>query len=217
MFKLLRHFTSSIYPRSDRSWSYEDAKSNAPTIGRKRKMCDEDEDLQESGSTRKRRGQLERQDTSELSELGVKGSKDRDSETDSGVKQVTRDVKEVELKDETERCHADDEKGTIEEASETVDGESSVARPLDPAAATQNDDSPSQEATVTDDKVSADQSEATVVTPSNDPTGDEPHGVEGLTETNADVEEPLVETEEKDFGDVVPEVEVVDTKESDES
>jgi len=172
-------------------------------------MSDEDEDFQESGSTRKRRGQLDRQDTSELSELGVKGSG-----TDPGVKQVTCGAKEVEL---------EDKEGKIEEASEseTVDGESSVATPIDLAAAPQNDDSPSPEATVTDDKVSADQPEAITVTLSNDPTGDEPNGVEGSTTTNSDLEEPLVEAEEEeDFVDAVPEVrsdEVVDAKESDES
>jgi len=210
MFKLLRQITSSvIYPRSDRSWTDDDAKPNVPTIGRKRKMSDEDEDSQESGSTRKRRGQLERQDTSELSELGVKGSG-----TDPGVKQVTHGVKEVEL---------EDTKGTIEETSETPDGEASVARPIDPAAAPQDDDSlsPSQEATVIDDKVSVDQSEAINVAPSNDPTGDEPTDEEEPSTTNSDLEESLIEPqEEKDSVGAVPEVgsdEVADAKESDGS
>ncbi|KAI0299429.1 hypothetical protein B0F90DRAFT_1620233, partial [Multifurca ochricompacta] len=93
MLKLLRRISSSIYPRSDRPWS-DDATSNAPTIGRKRRMSDDDDDVQDAGSSRKRRGQLERQDTSDLSELGIKAS-----EADPGVKEVTRGVKEVELED----------------------------------------------------------------------------------------------------------------------
>lgn len=146
------------------------ATSNAPSIGRKRRLNDEDADEQETGSSRKRRGQVERHDTSssELGELGVKEVKGS-PEVDPGVKQVTRGVREVELEDKKEESRTDDGKSVNEEASKALDGESSVASPSDPK---HHDDDPSQDATVTDDeadKVPAGQSEATAEAPSNDP------------------------------------------------
>lgn len=178
-------------------------------------MNDEDAD-EEAGSTRKRRGQLERQESSELGELGVKEVKG--SEADSGVKQVTRGVKEVELEDKKEGSSADDGKpeGVSEEASKTIDGESSVAAPLGPAQATQNVDGPSQDVTATDDEVSAGQSEATAEAPSNDPPE-----VETSTSTDIrDIREPPVEGEEKELLDSTPGArseEVADARESVES
>jgi len=135
MFKLLRRISSSIYPRPDRPWS-DDATSNAPTIGRKRRLSDEDrdgDDVRDAGSSRKRRVPLEREDTSELGELRAKGT-----EIDPSVKEVTRGVKEVELEDKKEGSATDDDgKGTAAgEASTTpTEGESepSVAPPHDPA------------------------------------------------------------------------------------
>ena len=164
MFKLLRRISSSIYPRPDRPWSDDGASflnivflrnliqfiitatSNAPTIGRKRRLSDEDgdgDDVRDAGSSRKRRVPLEREDTSELGELRVKGT-----EIDPGVKEVTRGVKDVELEDKKEGSTTDgDGKGTPEEASTTPEGESepSVAPPHDPAPLPQGegDDLPS--------------------------------------------------------------------------
>ncbi len=171
------------------------ATSNAPSIGRKRRMNDEDSDGQEMGSTRKRRGQVERQDTSssELGELGVKEVKG--SEVDPGVKQVTRGVKEVELEDKKEESHTDDGKGVSEEASKALEGKSGIAAPLDPTHATQNDDDPSQAVTVTDDKVPAGQSEAIAEAPSNDPPE-----VEAPTSTT-DSRVPSSQDEEKEISD----------------
>lgn len=165
------------------------ATSNAPTIGRKRKLSDADEDVQESGSTRKRRGQLEHehQDTSELGELGVKGSKGR--ETDPGVKEVTRGVKVVELEDKEEESRTDDGK---EATSETVDGESNITAtaPLDLAHAPTDDD-PSQDVTATDDKAPIDQPEAATEVPSNNLS-------EVEAPTSRDTKGPLIEEEEKE-------------------
>jgi hypothetical protein len=172
------------------------ATSNAPTIGRKRKLSDEDEDVQESGSTRKRRGQLEHQDASELGELGAKGR-----ETDPGVKEVTRGVKVVELEDEKQGIRTDDARGSaIEEASETVDGESSVTVPLDPAHAPHHDD---QDVTATDDEVPAGQSEAIAEA---SPSGDEP-GVEAPTSTDTEGPPSSLAREEKEEApsDTIPE------------
>jgi hypothetical protein len=179
-------------------------------------MNDEDADEQEMGSSRKRRGQLERQDTSssELGELGVKEAKG--SEVDPGVKQVTRGVKEVELEDKKEESRTDDGKDVSEEASKAIDGESSVAAaPLDAthATPTQNDDDPSQGATVTDDKVPAGQSEAIAEAPSNDLN-------EVDAPTSADSKVPSAQDEEKETLDTTPEAEsdeVGDTRESVES
>jgi len=194
MLKVLRRISSSIYPRPDRPWS-DDATSNAPSIGRKRRMNDEDTDGEDSGSSRKRRGQLVRQDTSELGELGVKVVKG--SEVDPGVKQVTRGVKEVELEDKKEGSGADDDgKSVSEEASKAIDGESSVAAPLDQAHATQNDDGPSQDVTVTNDEVPAGQSEAIAEAPSNDPP-------EVEAPTSTDTTAPA-QGEEKEPLDIIP-------------
>jgi len=181
-------------------------------------MNDEDADEQEMGSSRKRRGQVERQDTSssELGELGVKEAKG--SEVDPGVKQVTRGVKEVELEDKKEEGRTDDGKDVSEEASKAIDGESSVAAaPLDPThtTPTQNDDDPSQVATVTDDKdkVPAGQSEAIVEASSNDPPE-----VDAPTSTDSKV--PSSEDEKKETLDTTPGAgsdEVGDMRESVES
>ncbi|KAI9513446.1 hypothetical protein F5148DRAFT_1302377 [Russula earlei] len=211
MLKIIRRISYGILRRDPPRSDDPIATSDAPTIGVKRKKCDEDEDMQESGSMQKRRGQLERQDTitSELGELEVKGSKG--SGTDPGVKQVTRGVKEVELEDKKEGGRTDDATGTILEASKTMDGESSVGAALDPAHTPQNDDGPSQDVTVTDDKGLAGQSEAITEAPSNDPTG-----VEGPTTTN--IEEPQQTEKERDPSDAIPEIgsdEVAEAKESD--
>lgn len=196
------------------------ATSNAPSIGRKRRMNDEDEDEQEAGSSRKRRGQLERQDTSssELGELGVKEVKG--SEVDPAVKQVTRGVKEVELEDKKEESRTDDGKSVTEEESKAIgDGDSSATAPLDPthAAPTQNDDDPSQGTTVTDDKVDkvpAGQSEAIAeALLSNDPP-------EVDAPTSTDRKAASSQDEEKEISDTTPGVEsdeVGDTRESVES
>lgn len=73
------------------------ATSNAPTIGKKRRMDDdEDEDMEAEGSTRKRRGQIERSDTDEF------GAKPAPKETDPDVKEMTQGVKDVELEDKVE-------------------------------------------------------------------------------------------------------------------
>jgi hypothetical protein len=186
------------------------ATSNAPSIGRKRRMNDEDADEQEAGSTRKRRGQLERQDTSELGELGAKEAKER--EVDPAVKQVTRGVKEVQLEDKEAGSGTDDGKGVSEEAAKTVDGEPSVAAPLEPAHATKKDDSPSQDVTATDDEVPAGQSEATAEPPSDDPPSAE-------APTSTDIREPPAQDEEKEPLDTpgTRSDEVTDARESVES
>ncbi|KAN0139265.1 hypothetical protein V8E53_002766 [Lactarius tabidus] len=191
MFKLLRRISSSIYPRPDRPWS-DDATSNAPTIGRKRRLSDEDgdgDDVQDAGSSRKRRVPLEREGTSsELGELRAKGT-----EIDPGVKEVTRGVKEVELEDKKEGSAAnDDGKGTVEEASTSPESETepSVTPPHDPAPLPQGegDDRPS---TVPNDDEEAPivHSEAIAEAPANDSPEEPLAQVEDEKEsTDADAE-----------------------------
>ena len=229
MFKVLRRISSSIYPRPDRPWGDDGvsrpflldhhgrlieeltATSNAPSIGRKRRMNDEDADEQEAGSSRKRRGQVERQDTSssELGELGVKVVKG--SEVDPDVKQVTRGVKEVELEDKKEDSRTTDgKKDASDETSKVIDGESSVAAPLDP---TPHDNDPSQDATVNGDKVPEGQSEVTTEAPSNDPP-------EANASTSKDSKVPSSQDDEKEILDSTSGAgsdEVGDTRESAES
>ena len=167
------------------------ATSNAPTIGRKRRLSDEDgdgDDVQDAGSSRKRRVPLEREGTSELGELRVKGT-----EVDPGVKEVTRGVKDVELEDKKKEGSAtdDDGKGTPEEASTTPEGESepSVALPHDPAPLPQEegDDQPSS--------VPNDDEEAPIV-----------HSEEiAEAPSNDSPEKPLAQVEdEKDSTDAAP-------------
>ena len=116
--------------------------------------------MQGAGSSRKRRAPLEREDTSELGELQVKGT-----ETDPSVKEVTRGVKEVELEDKKEGSSTDDGKGTAEEASTAPEGEPSVTPPHNPTDLAQGDDLPS---TVPNDEASVVQTEAIAEAPSND-------------------------------------------------
>ncbi|KAH9054662.1 hypothetical protein EDB87DRAFT_1834700 [Lactarius vividus] len=192
MFKLLRRISSSIYPRLDRPWS-DDATSNAPTIGRKRRLRDEDgdgDDVRDAGSSRKRRAPLEREGMSELGELRAKGT-----ETDPGVKEVTRGVKEVELEDKKEGISTDDGKGTAEEAPATPEGEPSVAPPShDPTHPPQGDDELS---TVPNDEAPIVQSEAIAEAPSNDlPDVRSPE--------SPNVEEPLVHAEDEESTGATP-------------
>jgi hypothetical protein len=162
-------------------------------------MSDEDEDVQGSESTRKRRVQLEHHDTSELDELGFKSSKGNG--TDTGAKEVTRGVKVVELEDEKQASRSNDARGrAIKEAPETLNGESSVTAPLDPAHAQHNDDCPSQDVTATDDGVPAGQSEATAEAPSNDAPE-----VEAPTSTDVEGPSPTQEEEEETPSDTIPE------------
>ena len=136
------------------------ATSNAPTIGRKRRISDEDDcgdDVQDAGSSRKRRAPLQRDGTSELGELRVKGT-----ETDPGVKEVTRGVKVVELDDKKEENATDDGKGTAEEAPATPEGEPSITPPNDPT------DLPSTVPNGEANEASVVQSEAIAEAPSNE-------------------------------------------------
>ncbi|KAK7019867.1 hypothetical protein R3P38DRAFT_2970618 [Favolaschia claudopus] len=97
MFGLIRRFSGSIVPRPDRTWN-EDATSNAPRVGSKRRMADEDrdEDEDEQARLKKVRGatteaQADAPETS--SAPPPKAAETAD------VKEVTKGVKQVDLEE----------------------------------------------------------------------------------------------------------------------
>lgn len=98
MFKFLRRVSTSFLPRPDRPWQ-EDATSNAPTVGRKRRfsIINHDEDEEEFGSINGKRPKTEAMQLD-----GVEAStKDSDKGRTEGeeVKFVTKGVKQVDLED----------------------------------------------------------------------------------------------------------------------
>ena len=109
MYKILRRVSGSFLPRPDRPWT-EDATSNAPTVGRKRRIDDDDSDeAQPRASTSMKRSRPETDttaaavdpanvalppDASDLSPV----EEHREGED---VKDVTKGVEEVELQDAT--------------------------------------------------------------------------------------------------------------------
>lgn len=76
---------------------------------------DEDEPMEAEGSTRKRRGQIERSDTDEF------GLKPAPKETDPDVKEMTQGVKDVELEDKVQE--GEKVNSPTEEMKEPVGGE----------------------------------------------------------------------------------------------
>ncbi|OCH94592.1 hypothetical protein OBBRIDRAFT_710117, partial [Obba rivulosa] len=93
MYKLIRRISNSFFPRPDRPWN-EDATSNAPQIGRKRRLsADEHDDDVPSSAKKHRRESVEAADEPALrEEPSVRAGKDTE-----GVKEVTKGVREVEL------------------------------------------------------------------------------------------------------------------------
>jgi len=101
MFSLIRRFSGSVIPRPDRPWA-EDPTSNAPRVGAKRRMADEDRDEDDDEQARLKKvrsaaneAQL---DTRESSSTPLPPATES-----AGVKEVTKGVKEVEL---DEKPHA---------------------------------------------------------------------------------------------------------------
>ncbi|KAJ7130183.1 hypothetical protein C8R44DRAFT_872020 [Mycena epipterygia] len=94
MFSLIRRFSGSVIPRPDRPWE-EDPTSNAPHVGRKRRMADEDRDEDDEEQSRLKKV---RAATSESQTDAPESSSTPLPET-AGVKEVTEGVKEVELEE----------------------------------------------------------------------------------------------------------------------
>ncbi|KAJ7031669.1 hypothetical protein C8F04DRAFT_1041368 [Mycena alexandri] len=95
MFGLIRRFSGSVIPRPDRPWA-EDPTSNAPRVGHKRRMADEDrdEDDEEQARQKKVRGATDEAlpDARESSSTPLPHAPET-----AGVKEVTQGVKEVDL------------------------------------------------------------------------------------------------------------------------
>lgn len=93
MFKFIRRVSTSFLPRPDRPWR-DDATSNAPTIGRKRRFSfvEDDDDDSASMSIKKLRGDSTQAEGSAPSIPAVSDKKEGED-----VKSVTQGVKDVEL------------------------------------------------------------------------------------------------------------------------
>ncbi|KAJ3777771.1 hypothetical protein FB446DRAFT_633387 [Lentinula raphanica] len=161
MFGLIRRISNSVFPRPDRPWD-DDATSNAPKIGRKRRLSsterDLDEDQDEMTRSKKHRGDTPKT-PSELptGEASTSDSVENLSQHDAeDVQEVTQGVKEVELEDtqSSERSgqaevltpeNVHDEEADVapesvplpEEVSGELDDTSSIAST--PPAVTRND------------------------------------------------------------------------------
>ncbi|KAJ7094045.1 hypothetical protein B0H15DRAFT_831738 [Mycena belliarum] len=94
MFNLIRRFSGSVIPRPDRPWE-EDPTSNAPHVGRKRRMADEDRDDDDDEQARLKKARATSDtlpDAPESSSTPLPQAKET-----ADVKEVTQGVKEVEL------------------------------------------------------------------------------------------------------------------------
>lgn len=97
MFQFLRRVSTSFLPRPDRPWR-EDATSNAPTIGRKRRFSITDhDDEEEFGSLSGKKPKTEAMLLDGV-EASTKDSKEGQIEGEE-VKSVTQGVKQVDLED----------------------------------------------------------------------------------------------------------------------
>ncbi|ESK91685.1 hypothetical protein Moror_10659 [Moniliophthora roreri MCA 2997] len=99
MFGLVRRISSSLIPRPDRPWE-EDATSNAPKIGRKRRRSTTDRDQGVGGdeSTKKKvRGDTPVTPATEVN--GAEASSSTAQPDTEAVKEVTKGVRDVELED----------------------------------------------------------------------------------------------------------------------
>ncbi|KAI0074937.1 hypothetical protein K474DRAFT_1676741 [Panus rudis PR-1116 ss-1] len=105
MYKLIRRISSSFFPRPDRPWP-EDATSNAPVIGRKRRLSSEEPVSQKRHRTESVEGDADAE--------GQASSSARREETPSqAVTEVTEGVREVELED----TQGEKEDGVVAEAA----------------------------------------------------------------------------------------------------
>ncbi|KAF8208268.1 hypothetical protein K438DRAFT_1813708 [Mycena galopus ATCC 62051] len=133
MFSLIRRFSGSVIPRPDRPWA-DDPTSNAPRVGAKRRMADEDRDEDDDEQARLKKvrsaaneAQL---DTRESSSTPLPPPTES-----AGVKEVTKGVKEVEL----------DEKPHAAALPETVPLPAEKAGELDDASSTASTPPPADE------------------------------------------------------------------------
>jgi len=93
MYKLIRRISSSVVPRPDRPWE-EDATSNAPQIGRKRRLSSSDRE--DSPELVKRSRATPDGGSEAVSREGTPVAQAKDT---TEVKEVTKGVKKVKLED----------------------------------------------------------------------------------------------------------------------
>ncbi|KIK99550.1 hypothetical protein PAXRUDRAFT_822626 [Paxillus rubicundulus Ve08.2h10] len=102
MFGFIRRVSTSLLPRPDRPWR-DDATSNAPTIGRKRRfsVTEHDEDVFASSAAKKAKGEPCQLDAEAESASTAEDTKGETTSAADGedVKEVTKGVKDVDLED----------------------------------------------------------------------------------------------------------------------
>ncbi|KAF9806753.1 hypothetical protein IEO21_08562 [Rhodonia placenta] len=97
MYKIIRRISSSFFPRPDRPWS-EDATSNAPQIGRKRRLSSTEPDPDgEPSVAKKPRG--DSADASEDASQREESPARAQGQETAEVKNVTKGVRDVELEE----------------------------------------------------------------------------------------------------------------------
>ncbi|OJA17597.1 hypothetical protein AZE42_01202 [Rhizopogon vesiculosus] len=96
MFKFIRRVSTSLLPRPDRPWR-DDATSNAPTIGRKRRFSFTEDEDSASQCGKKARGESVQAEADSPPTLEVPEQKEGED-----VKSVTQGVKDVELEDQAD-------------------------------------------------------------------------------------------------------------------
>ncbi|KAG2126585.1 hypothetical protein DEU56DRAFT_862132 [Suillus clintonianus] len=129
MFKFIRRVSTSFLPRPDRPWR-DDATSNAPTIGRKRRFSfvEDDDDNSTSTGVKKLKGDSTQAEGSTPPIPAVPDQKEGED-----VKSVTQGVKDVELD------------GTIQEL-DSSSGPEEIPLPDSPGGAPQPDIKSTEEA-----------------------------------------------------------------------
>ncbi|KAF9238998.1 hypothetical protein BU15DRAFT_47150 [Melanogaster broomeanus] len=101
MFKFIRRVSTSLLSRPDRPWR-DDATSNAPTIGRKRRfsVTEHDDDEPASSTAKKAKEEPIQLDAESESTAGESSNGEATPIIEGeGVKEVTEGVKEVDLED----------------------------------------------------------------------------------------------------------------------
>ncbi|KAG6907528.1 hypothetical protein DXG01_008564 [Tephrocybe rancida] len=94
MFGLIRRISYSVIPRPDRPWA-DDATSNAPTKGKKRRLSSTERD-QDPEDDEIRKKKIRGESTTSEVPSDAQGTPQPEQES-SSVKEVTKGVKEVEL------------------------------------------------------------------------------------------------------------------------
>ncbi|TDL19477.1 hypothetical protein BD410DRAFT_900181 [Rickenella mellea] len=167
MFKLLRRISGSITTRLDREWN-DDATSNAPQVGRKRRMSDDDDEPYSSVSSKRARGSPDAIAEEPETDSSQPSTTPTGPET-ADVKEIRKGVKEVELveKEKTDKEDPPKVNGTAEELpsitrKESEHEEQDVA--AEPSSSTTSSTSATADAEASEGS-HADEKEATTVPP----------------------------------------------------